>query len=64
MNHLVTCSNFRELNTKFVTVIESATSDSLKNVVKVEITRAPEVKYHKYCSDHSKNDAFTYEIAV
>lgn len=44
MNHLVTCSNFRDLDTKFVTVIESATSDSLEYVVKVEITRAPGVK--------------------
>jgi hypothetical protein len=58
--NLVTCSNFKDLDTKFVTAIESATSDSLEYVVKVEITRAPGVKYHKYCSDYSKNDASTY----
>jgi hypothetical protein len=39
--HLVTCSNLRDSDTKFVTVIESATSESLKYVVKVDIAGAP-----------------------
>ena len=64
MVNFVTCSNSRDLDTKFVTVIESATSESLEYVVEVEITRAPGVKYHKYRSDHSKNHASIYDTAL